>query len=407
MCIKRIFKIKKKKRFFILLILFLLIIFEFFYNHALNHRKNENIFRDYKLTKRHEWTLNSQLLQYSAVVFVDKKRVIVEGLIFLNLLYGEKIEKSNGIKCLILNDELELQASVSRKIIKIPLRNYPDTNMALWKIKCEFMRIKDRNENFDAYKVAIVNSNDFMSEENKNIFTNQLATIPSNLIKFQEAIIYYADKKKQPAIVNCVNLIKNLNAKDLKKLLNWLEIQFELGMKKVTLYFYEPDEQAYKTIRLKYSINEVEIINYESKTANVCKYENALNRKYPNSEIFQNLYKLCLKFYFDTFTFEAHEAMSANDCYIHNMYDYEYVTTLNFDEIIFPRVHQPNSILDVCIEQKATQKLNLYENTNKLFHKSSLKASCLFFSHLLFLNVDRAFFDSLKKANNREKYTIS
>ena len=155
MCIKRIFKIKKKKRFFILLILFLLIIFEFFYNHALNHRKNENIFRDYKLTKRHEWTLNSQLLQYSAVVFVDKKRVIVEGLIFLNLLYGEKIEKSNGIKCLILNDELELQASVSRKIIKIPLRNYPDTNMALWKIKCEFMRIKDRNENFDAYKVAI------------------------------------------------------------------------------------------------------------------------------------------------------------------------------------------------------------------------------------------------------------
>jgi hypothetical protein len=366
--------------------------------------KNKTTVNEYIVTKRYEWTLNTGILQYSSIINVEKNEgIIVEVLTFLNYPKENDILRNKNIKCLLL-DVNQLTASEKFQIMKIPLMNTDGTNVALWKIKCKFPF--SHYVNYEESKVSIVDTNEFTGDQNDNIFKNLSAVIPKNLIKYQKPTTFYSVKSKNPAVANCVHLVRGLDTNKIKRIKNWLEIQFAIGYKHITFYFFEPNEDAKRAIKEIYPKDKVIIIDYQTDIKQICKYEIQKLENYPNSTLFKNLHDICIKSYAKHFTMSkgytsnAHERMNTNDCYMHYKYEYEYVTNYDFDEIIYPREFSTTAV-SIEKTKNCTSLSNtnsIYDYSKRLFNKYGSKASCLLFDHVLFIKINETFFESLKNA---------
>ena len=413
MFMRRIFRLKKKL-FMLVLIIFLATIFIGYLlltPYYLGESKPELV-NDFNIIPRHEWTLNTDILQYSSIIIVDKEELIVEALLFLNNLKEDVIYKNkNSTKCLILNEQKQLKASVVFKILKIPLMNVPGMSpVGLWKIKCKF-KISKKEDSYKDFKVAIINSDHFKNDEYSDIFHNSSAIFPSNLIKYQNPTIYYSNKRKKPAIANCVHLVRNLKADRLERLLKWLEIQFSIGMKHITFYFFEPNELAKRLIEEKYSSDKVVIVDYQTSKSQVCKSELEMIKLHsPNSKQYKHLYEVCENSFEKHFnmskgyTMNAHERLNTNDCYMHYRNEYEFVTNMDFDELFFPRQHETRSVSNIndtknyCLSKP--NHPDIYEYAKRMFVKHGFRSASLSFEHVLFINVSVEFFNSLFETQN-------
>jgi hypothetical protein len=395
-------QIKSKKNKLFLLIsssIFACIFLTYSLTHSFYGTKSNQstVIQQIVVTQKNEWTLNTGIIQYSSIIFIDENGdAIFEGLTFLNYPKESDILRNKNINCLLLADN-QLTASETLQIIKIPLMNKDGTNVAIWKIKCKFTNLQ-----FEESKVAIVDTNDFRGGENDSIFRNPLAVIPKNYIKFQTPTIYNAKNKKYQSVANCVHLVRGLKSIKMNRLLNWLELQFSIGYKHITFYFFEPNEDAKRAIEEIYPTDKVIIIDYHTDIKQVCKYEIQKLRNYPNSTLFKNLHDICVKSYAKHFsmskgyTSNAHERMNTNDCYMHYKYEYEYVTNYDFDEFIFPRKYNMTSV-PFRDATSLSKNYNIYDYAKRLFKKYGSTASSLLFDHVLFINIDNDFMNSLRK----------
>ena len=199
--------------------------------------------------------------------------------------------------------------------------------------------------------------------------------------------------------------------------MNWLEIQFELGIEQITLYFYESNEEAKALIRKNYSTDRVVIIDYKTKIPDVCKYEIEM-LKSSESALHKHLYQICLNSFDKHFnmtkgyTLNAHERLNTNDCYMHYRYEYEYVTNFDFDEIFFPREFStkdfPLNDSNYCLKKPQKKEYNIYDYAKRMFNKYGSKVGCLLFEHVLFLNVDQEFLNAMKmNETSGQKYSLT
>ena len=358
-----------------------------------NSFKNNDKFEPI-ITSRHEWTLNVDFLQYSSIIFIEKNQnIILEVLALLNYENESEIyENKKNISCLLLAGNNELRRSGELfEIIKIPLM-YKKTNYSvidLWKFKC---KIINNSKIYDSYKVAIINQFSF-------------ETVPKSLIKYQQATIYTDKIEKKAAIANCVHLVRDLEGNRFKNLLNWLELQFKIEMKQITLYFFKPNEQVKKYLVEKYPNKRVIIVDYKTSKNDICKYEMSLNL---NSTINRVLFDICEKSFNKHFTMSrgyvlyGHERINDNDCFMHYKYEYEYVTNFDFDDLVFPRYYNTNdfALNDSCTKNKSISNYSIYDYAKRLFNKYGSKASCLLFKHVLFITIDqKLFIESIKLKN--------
>ena len=363
------------------------------------------------IISRHEWTLNTDILQYSSIIFVDKNQdFIIEVLSLLNYENEEDIYRNNISCCLLNINRNEVKTIEPFEIIKISLMNKDGTNVALWKFKCKISNNSNVNNiYYSDYKIALINTDHFSNENSTKI--------PKYLIKYQQPTIYSENIEKKQGIANCVHLVRGLKSNRLDRLLNWLQLQFQTGMKQITFYFFEPNEEAKRIIRELYSHDQVVIIDYQTKKSQVCKYEKNLNL---NSSLNRNLYDMCEKSFNKHFTMNrgytsnAHERLNTNDCYMHYKYEYEYVTNFDFDDFIFPRYYNtryvPLNESNFCDKNKSIANYSIYEYAKRMFLKHGSKASCLLFEHVLFVPINKKFLDSLltyKPKNKNEIFVLN
>jgi hypothetical protein len=408
MCARRIFRLKNKLISFLFIIIFASLTLFF-------TRKSKEKISIFKYLSRYEWTLNTDVLQYSSIIIFNSNDVIVEGLIFLNNK-NEFQRTKTSTKCIVLRNENELIASVAFKIIKIPLMNKSGDkdSIGLWKVKCKFDKFDKRND--DDYKVAIVNSNHFKNDKYKNIFSNPSADLPDNLIKYQNPTFYYSNQRKKPAIANCVHLVRDLNSNRLTRVLNWLEIQFSISIKQIKFYIFEPNAEAKRLIYSKYSSEQVIFVDYETNKNQICKQEIEMMKLNPNNYYSKYLFGICEQSFNKHFnmskdyTLNAHERINTNDCYMHYRNEYEYVTNFDFDELFFPREYETRFGMngtDYCLSKKRyKKKYNIYDYAKRLFNSFEFKVASLSFDHVLFINVTDEFIDSVFEIKNK-KHTLS
>jgi hypothetical protein len=91
------------------------------------------------------------------------------------------------------------------------------------------------------------------------------------------------------------------------------------------------------------------------------------------------------------FTLNAHERINTNDCYLKFKHQYEYVSNLDFDEIIFPRKQNVTTSFDFNISTRVnyslnrniTQTYNIYNYVKKFFINTNI--SSIEFQHVLFI----------------------
>lgn len=379
------------------------------------------------ITTRHEWTLNHNVLQYSSILKIDKNgNIDVEALVFLNYLNEDSQYLLLNLKCLLLQKHVVL--SKVNDILKIPLMNMDRPYVGLWKIKCSYIKddfstLYERFEmnKFNELRIAIVDIRDFKAtvEQSELIFTNKNAQIPVNFIKYQIPTVFDVNKVKIPAVVNCVHFTRDLYDDRLKRLFNWLEIQKRIGVKNIKFYFYELNENAKNEIMNRHEASFVQVIDYKTNISDVCKYEieSTSSPGGVKSKVHDKMLEICKHAYNKHFTMSrgyttnAHERLNTNDCFMHYKYEYEYVTTNDFDEIIFPRDYNLGIVeqfkqLD-CNNKSPVfnnqslftipQNYSIYNYAKKMFLKYGTSSSCLLFDHFIFTPLDSNFFENVAK----------
>ena len=114
----------------------------------------------------------------------------------------------------------------------------------------------------------------------------------------------------------------------------------------------------------------------------------------PNSNIYKKLHENCMTVYQNYFnmtkgfTLNAHERMNTNDCYLKFKHRYEFVSNLDFDEIIFPR--QQNVVTSFNFHNNSKETLfspilknyDIYNYAKEFFTEN---ISSIQFEHVLFI----------------------
>lgn len=95
-----------------------------------------------------------------------------------------------------------------------------------------------------------------------------------------------------------------------------------------------------------------------------------------------------------------HEKICTNDCLLNFKWKFEFTTNYDFDEFIFPRIHETNYIVNYinrsnpdnddgeCVKPENKQiktSYNLYEYAKRMSNLSSKKVAQMQFKHVVFM----------------------
>ena len=209
--------------------------------------------------------------------------------------------------------------------------------------------------------------------------------------------------------------MRNFDQVRKKRLLNWIEIQKNIGIKEMRFYVLNATDDTIKTIKEKYSEDFIKIVIHHTSFENVCQKEIKRLEKNPNSLLFKKQYNACEKAFrlhfdlSDNLAFNTHERINTNDCFYHFKYQYEYVTNYDFDEVILPRSIKSFKGFNCnnSINNFRKFNYNLYEFADELFSSyGKFFTACLSFENVIFFpnnNFLDLFFDKLKSNQNYPK----
>ena len=339
-------------------------------------REEEKLKNEYKIFGQNEWIFNFNVTQRTSIIILNKKLYRIETLIIV--VNSSLIDISyikNNLKCLVLfknADNFHLLEPIN--IINIKTK--------LYKISFEL----DEKRYFNIIGISVV---DFTYLNRHLINQNKY------LLTFQDPFIISesSTQKTKNEIVNCMHMLRINSNYKINLLLNWIDIQYNFGYRKLIFYVYQVDEY-YLNILSNYGIQKynekylIEIQDYNINYDVICKWYIKNYNTYPH--LFKDLYLNCLEMYNLHFNFTTsnilqrkelfgiQERLCTNDCLLKNRYKYELISNLDFDEFIFPRLNSTNNNYDLisqyndvdkCNNVSSSYKYNIYEYAKRLIKK--------------------------------------
>ena len=341
-----------------------------------------------------EWVINGNITQYSAYFLTQKNFFssyqYIEALLVLSfeLESNRAIKIENYLKCLYktANDD-EFNKLDTSSVIKISFMPVKGINKKLYRVRCRI------NENLnsdihDSIQVAIVAENEF--ENNK---------IPKDYIQYQRTNILKMNKSEESRnrVAHCVHMLRNLDERRTKRLVNWIEQQKAIGISKISIYMYDVSNELVDLLEKRYESSFLKLIKHPVKYEEVCKHQIMNAKMYPESSIYKNLLNICKNahnYHFEmtnNLVSNTHERINTNDCFFNYKYDFKYVTTYDFDEIIFPRQYKLDHKYKELNDKNSlgpSLAYNIFEFADILFKKYSMKPSCLEFENVVFFQND-------------------
>ena len=411
---------------FILLFLFTALVFKllvkyYFYKSVITIETIDESLYDFlqkynaKINVNNEWTINKSILQYSSFVILEKNGLIkIDVLALINKKNISKSSLYNDVKCVIKSkNNFRLYLVQPDDIIDIPFMH----DDFFWKFQCLY-KIEEKDEllsDLRDLKVAIVFTNEYFSSKKNSIFSNK-EELGVEYIQYQQPKFFNSLVPKKKAVGHCVHLVRDLNEARTKKILNWINMQREIGIEEIRLYIFNVTNDVISIIQNYYTSNFVKIIYHGTKLDEVCKKELERYKANPESVLFKKIYNNCSKLHeiqFDTsndLILNAHERINTNDCFYNFKYEYEYVTNYDFDEIILPRniksykeLKCDNSILEV-----KNHNYNIYDFADKLFNSyGKFITSSISFENVVFLPNNINFENFIVRLDENNNYPTS
>lgn len=294
----------------------------------------ENIFDS------NRFIINGFVTQYSAVLSLKKNRYQIETLNFIENF------SSKSIRCLAwFNNTLYIIPTSN--ILPIELMKTKYNINFFYKIKCNF---ETNRQNFSDIFVTLIDLRYF------NDILNQI-----NYIQFHKPVFFDVNKLKKKSIVNCVHTVNNLDDIKRKKLINWIQFQQEIVYEKIVIYFLNETDDFKNFLNKKFG-TFVQIIDHQTSLSQVCGWHQKLAAINPNNLFAQSILANCqrsftVNFYLnDRYIKNSHERLCSNDCLMKSKFEFEYLTNYDFDEIIFPRVHNTKWLTEISTKKKCTNK---------------------------------------------------
>ena len=357
---------------------------------------NESIIKDRESNK---WILNNRLYQYSSSLIV-KNGILkhIEGIIILTVNYNLYLIKYN-IRCI-------LKFSQNGSEIELRVNYAYNLKSGIVRVICDIDQIIS---DFKGTLVAIIDSNDFKSNfESSNLAEEDLDNLhfkwPRNMINYQIPRIIEVPINKIEQIAHCVHYTYDTTTDDVHRILNWIELQRQIGVKKIVFYNANMHTLLENAIGKIYDDEFIEIRPYKIQYEAICNLD-ALNKLRKTDILkYQVLNDHCEDAFYNFFdnpsldanNRERHQRVTSNDCFSSLQQLYKYVSYYNYDEIIYPRtlhsirenyLNCDGSIF--CKHKRDYEaKINLYEYINNLMNKSltsSSSISFIYFQHAFYL----------------------
>ena len=318
--------------------------------------------------KKNEWMLNNRVYQYSSHVFIQNDKPIqIDSIIMTTTELNETYVKSY-LRCVI-------KSTATDKEIQFKITFVINFIYNIKRVKCDV----DRNIfHFQEFSVAIIDLMDV---------NNQSLEVMNN---FQLPNIIHKPFKKLPEVVHCVHYTFDLKVNDAKKIQQWLEIQRNIGIKKIILYTSNIDRLVEHEISRIYDKSFVEIRPYSIHYEAICDPRRLHAYRKIGLEKYQKMKDNCEYAYHKSFSNPhanttnrwKHQKISSNDCYTTFENVFEFVTYYDFDEIIFPRSKTFDQISFENLSCKSRsfcqymtefrkQKLNLYSYLKAIMQKQT------------------------------------
>ena len=329
---------------------------------------------EFKIFNSDEWIFNFNVSQMTSLLIKETdKQYEIETLVLLNY---PKISSTNYmkryIKCMVLMKNKSPKPLKPKKIFKIKNQLF------------KFTFIVKTKKSDDVLGVSVID---------EKYFTHYSSLFDKSryLLSFQKPFVY--DKPNQrKEIANCVHMVNIQNGDNIryKRLLDWIDIQYKLGYKKLKFYIYKMDEKQLDNLSnygvAKYGEkNLIEIQNYKINYQKLCEWSIQLLKFDSTKNLFKFLYDSCRESYklnFDESKMSSrselyiiHELLCTNDCFNKFKREYELITNCDFDEFIFPRLKSTNDFDMIkrynenkCddLDLNITNKYNIYNYAHKL-----------------------------------------
>lgn len=323
---------------------------------------------NYRYFLSNEWIFNFNISQYSSVVYNLKNQVIFRSFVlFDHKLLELEVYQKEFLRCLILSPNNKYVVVEPEEILKIKIDKEVKK---LWRIKCSISLSRLATTSVRYLKLAIVDYKDF--KKHLSSFDNA-----KSLLTFQQPILIDRTLPKKKEIVHCLYYVTIQNRGTFNRLVNWIELQKNIGFKKIRVYLFKTFKRYENELRqLNKKENYIlEFINYDIGSNNLCNWIIEKVNKHPNSKLYKFLLNNCMNAYNQHFnlTFtqnlkQNHKDLHVNDCFMRYKYSYEYLTAYDFDELIFPRSTSRN---DIYISNKMKCEENINNKSNDLIKTHS------------------------------------
>jgi hypothetical protein len=332
----------------------------------------------YKIFEENNWIFNANISQYKTIIFRERNKTSntyflgVESLI----LFNQENDIIKHLACVInVDSKITIQNRI--RIVEINKKN-------LFLISCNFEIDFSENDeiNLDYIGVAIIDIR----------FYDKLITT----FKRPYFLSSYKNKKyDNKAIVNCVHMTRcDGDCTDFRRKINsWSEILYRIGYNKIQIYIFNAS-QSFQDDLIKYDkFNMIELIDYSTSSDKLCQWHK-LQFEEKQNNITKMLYLNCINLVNRIFTvkndwwFGLHEKINTNACYLQHKYNYEFITNLDLDEIIFPRLNSLNenmNVFDIISKTNDLSKYNMYDFTKQLIKNKGNNIAFFLFPHSVYI----------------------
>ena len=339
----------------------------------------------YKIFDKYEWNFNSNISQYTTILYKEKHSdtkefIIVESLVLFN-------------QGTVLLNQLSCVFNIDSKLIienQVQITSINKNNLFLLKFTLDISNQTNKVINLNYISISIIDRRYY----GKFIITYK-----------RPHIISFKTNKK--TMINCVHMTRCSEecSEYQKKVNSWSEILYKIGYDKIQLYVIQAN-QTFKDDLIKndkYSL--IELVDYKLSNEDLCKWHKSEFDKKQN-QLNKMLYLNCVNSVKSIFTitsdwwFGLHEKINTNACYLQHKYNYEFLTNLDLDEIIFPRLYDLNlnsNLISLILNNSNSDRHNLYDYTKKLTNGQNI--AYLLFSHSLYISSHQEFLVQIKNFN--------
>jgi hypothetical protein len=271
-----------------------------------------------------QWTFNMNISHFSSIISGDYDQdVLVESLIFSDF-WQDRASLAENLRCYFKMGSRKQDAWMEKvsELLEIQLMTINEYPKSLWKVSCLVKKTMHRNK-FLKLELAIIDHSYF--EYYMSMFNRNDLLITWRTPQYLNTSI---PRKKQ--VVNCVHMLRIADPLGLERLVNWIELQRNLGYSKLIFYVYNINDLYLMRLKQLNHDDFIDLIDYRLDFDTLCRGPiEMLSLKIETEaekRLAQHLYDSCLNAFKKHFTFtshlihNSHERLNGNDCLMRSKY---------------------------------------------------------------------------------------